>query len=262
MARLLPFEQPFSFRFVSLLLPLLLTSGCAARGPTPLHCADGALPCADQVVAIHCESLTDGTAPPDVGEVRWMFDGAKIPQRGEPPVSLTAWCSGSLEVSKGAAAAALPIELYQGIEGGHIQVPGRERIWFETPPEEPEAKRARICVDEPIPVTLLKSMTCKPIAGGTLWTDAQIREKFTSVKRVTADEFGYNSSMRPLGWCEAAIDPSTPMTEPRPGAPAVTLQNGLDPKRKARIDVFTGDRAWLRLPGERRLCLMPKDASG
>jgi hypothetical protein len=248
-----PVFHPLSYRLVAVPAPLLLL-GCAARATPPLHCADGALPCADQIVAVHCEALTDGTIPPDVGEVRWMFDGAKIPQRGEPPVSLTTWCTGTLEVTETASRALLPIELYQGIEGGYIQVPGRERTWFETPSEEPDAKRARICVDEPLPTTLLQSMRCKPITGGITASDADIHSEFARARRVNADEFGAYQGERMRAWCEADVDPSTPTTKATPTSPAVTLQNGLDPKKKVRIDLFQDARGWIHLPNERRLC--------
>ncbi|MFO0611356.1 MAG: hypothetical protein U0414_02120 [Polyangiaceae bacterium] len=253
----MPVHHPLSYRFVAALAAPLFV-GCAARGMPPLHCADGALPCADQVVAIHCEALTDGTVPPDVGEVRWMLDGAKVPQRGEPPVSLTSWCSGTLEVAGSASPSPLPIELYQGIEGGHLQVPGRDRIWFETPSEEPDAKRARFCVDEPLPSTLLQSMRCKPIAGGLPSLDADLHEEFARARRVSADEFGGYEGERMRAWCEADIDPSAPTTKATADRPAVTLQNGFDPKKPVRIDLFQDERGWIHLPNERRLCFKVK----
>lgn len=210
------------------------------------------------MVAIHCESLSDGTLPPDVGEVRWMLDGAHLPQRGEPPLSITSWCSGTLEVDTGGPShAQLQIDLYQSTEGGHVQAPGHDRIWFETPPEERDAKEKRICVDQPLPVTLLRTMKCHPAAGvGALSPDENLRTWATGRKRVDASTFGTTDGSRMLAWCEANVDPDAPLTTPSPSAPAVTLQNGLDPSKPVRIDLFADQRGWIHLPGERRLCFM------
>lgn len=217
-------------------MPLLL-AGCAARGTPPLHCADGALPCADQIAAIHCETLTDGTIPPELGEVRWMFDGARIPQRGEPPLSITSWCSGTLEVDAGGPTKTqLQIDLYQAVEGGHLQAPGRDRLWFETPPEEREAREKRFCVDQPLPLAALRAMKCRPAAGGkALGSDEAMRDWVGKTHAVNASQFGPIDGNVMKGWCEA--------TDLESGA---TL----------RVDLFADGRAWIHLPGERRLCFM------
>lgn len=225
-----------SVRALALLLSPLPVVGCAARNAA-LHCADGALPCADQIAAIHCETLTDGTIPPDLGEVRWMFDGARVPQRGEPQLSITSWCSGTLEVDAGGPAKTqMQIELYQAVEGGHLRVPGRDRVWFEAPPEERETKEKRFCVDEPLPLDALRTMKCRPAAGATgIGSDEAIRDWALRAQRVDADKFGPIDGNRMKAWCEGS---------------------GADPAKPVRIDLFQDGRAWIHLPGERRLCFM------
>jgi hypothetical protein len=228
------------FAFPALGLALATVSlACAARGPQALHCADGALPCADQIVAVHCEALSDGMAPPDLSEVRWMFDGARLPQRGEPGLNVTSWCSGTLEIqpSPTSKLQLVPIELFQGVEGGYLQVAGRDRIWFEAPPEESDAKNARFCVDQALPLEILQTMECKPPTGGTVTKD--VRAAFGHARRVDLTAFGSIEGNPVVAWCEGSVSAPTA---------------GFEPGRKVRVDLFEGGRGWIRLPGEKRLC--------
>jgi hypothetical protein len=204
-------------------------SACAGARGAPLHCSDGALPCADQVTAFHCDETPAGVLPPDEDDVRWMLAGAKIPPRDEPPVALTSWCDGTIE----AAGMRIRVELFQDIDGGYMTLPGGDRFWFEAPPEEPREKAARMCTGGALPrAEELAKARCHGVASD-LGFDARSATIALGRARVAgADTFG--GAGDPLGYC-------------------LYETNGVE----RRIDFFEGGKGWLRLPSARRVCFVP-----
>lgn len=199
----------------------------APHAPGTLMCAEGQLPCAEQVRNLRCTSLTAGMLPPDIDQVRWMLRGAKVPQRQAPPVSLTSWCSGTLDVE----GVQVPIELFQNIEGGFLQPEGTDRIWFQTPPEESETIEARTCVGFPLPAPETIAVgACESVSATPAPDLAALQRIVGSAKRVDRTTFG---TEEPVPWaaCETRI-----------GA------------ERRRIDLFAGHKGVIRLPNERRLC--------
>lgn len=199
----------------------------APHAPGTLMCAEGQLPCGEQVRNLHCDTLTPGLLPPDIDEVRWMLQGAKVPQRQSPPVNLTAWCAGTLDVE----GTQVPVELFRNIEGGFLQAAGSDKIWFQTPPEDGDRVEARTCIGAALPapesigLAACESVTKEP--GPDL---AALQKIVASAKRVDRHTF------------EATDDAAWAACETRIGA------------ERRRIDLFSGHKGFLRLPGQRRIC--------
>jgi hypothetical protein len=207
----------------------LFVVGCAAPRP-PLLCADGALPCPNQVTTFQCDSLAPKSLPPDAAEVAWMLDGARVPQSNEPPVDLSEWCSGTLV----AGGMPMHVELFRGIDGGYLKVEGRDRVWFQAPSEDPAAKRARTCIIGDLPkVGDVLGAQCTAVAG----------KPFDPVKFGTVYGGAMYADLPTFG---------------EPGDPVAYCQLSLRGGYGLRADIFEGDKGWLRMPGERRLCFVPK----
>jgi len=207
----------------------VLVVGCGAPRP-PLMCADGALPCPNQVTTFQCDSLAPKMLPPDASEVAWMLDGARVPQLDEPPVDLSEWCSGTLV----AAGIPMHVDLYRGIDGGYLKVEGRDRVWFQAPSEDPAAKRARTCVLMELPkIEEIRGAACTPLAGKP-FDGAAFNVVYGRGKLADLPMFG------------------------DPGDPVAVCQVSFSWGRLLRADIFEGDKGWLRLPGEKRLCFAPK----
>jgi hypothetical protein len=218
------------------IVSLSLVSGafaasCGASPNAPLHCADGALPCADQVTALHCDTVAEGALAADADDLAWMLAGAKVPPLDEPPVTLTAWCDGTLE----AGGLRMHVQLFQGIDGGYVKVPGRDRVWFASPPEDPAAKAARTCVEADLPApSSLRVVRCSSATGDKIDV-ISARDLIDRARRIDRAAFG---SPAPRGSCELDGPPGSP----------------------PRVDFFDRDEGWFRLPAGKRLCFTTKGA--
>ena len=193
-------------------------------------CADGALPCPNQVTTFQCDSLAPKSLPPDAAEVAWMLDGARVPQSNEPPVDLSEWCSGTLV----AAGIPMHVDLFRGIDGGYLKVEGRDRVWFQAPLEDQAAKRARTCVPGDLPpFEDILGATCTPL--DTQPFDAA---RFGTVYKgaVWADSTTFGEPDDPIAVCRVTLHGDVVM----------------------RADIFKGDKGWLRLPAQKRVCFAPK----
>ncbi len=123
------------------------------------------------------------------------------------------------------------VDLFLGTEGGYLTLPNHEPIWFESPPEDPAAVAARMCVPVALPAPdAIEQATCLQL-GRTLALapfDALYRRAHT----VDAATFGGTNDPRAV--CDLRF---------RGGA-------------HVRADLFAGDKGWMHLPGERRLCFV------
>jgi hypothetical protein len=190
-------------------------------------CAEGQLPCGEQVVDLRCDTLTPGLLPPDVDDLRWMLRGAKVPQRQDPPVNLTSWCTGRVSVE----GVWMPIELFRAIDGGFLQAPGADRIWFQAPAEEEASIEARSCVAGQLPAPATVEVgACECVTRDPVPDLAALRGLLGAAKRIDRVTFG---AAEETPWCAC---------ETRIGA------------ERRRIDLFAGHKGLIRLPNERRLC--------
>jgi hypothetical protein len=206
----------------------VLPLACASAMP-PLACADGALPCAEQVQSFQCDTLTEGMLPPDKDELEWMLSGAKIPAYDHPSIDLAGWCSGPLE----AAGLSMHVDLFIGVEGGFLDVPGREPVWFEAPLEAADSAQARMCIAGDLPsAESVETATCLRL-GKTLELES-FQLVYSHAEHADLARFG---------------DPADPRA-----VCDVHFKNG----RRLRADLFNGGKGWLRLPGQKRLCFVPR----
>lgn len=196
-------------------------------------CEDGELPCADQIRGVRCDELTEGMLPPDVGEVKWLLRGAKIPQNQDPPTSVVSWCAGKLDVE----GVESEIELFIDENGGFIRGRGRDKMWFRTPPEESEAIERRTCVALPLPETTSFEVTkCGGVKGGRPPPDAKELKGIIG-RASSSDHRNWGVPEVPWAYCEIQLGKTT-----------------------ERIDLFDSPasgkshKGWIRLPGEKRVC--------
>ncbi len=199
----------------------------APHAPGTFMCADGDLPCGEQIRSLRCDTVTKGMLVPDIDEVRWLFQGAKVPQRQTPPVSLVSWCTGSIDVE----GTKMEIELFREINGGYLRPPGSDRIWFQTPPEESTTLEARMCVGGLLPAPESIAIGACESVSAEAPPNLQALQQFVGKAHVT-DHRTWTST-EPEPWCSC---------ETRIGA------------ERRRIDLYDGHRGIIRLPDERRLC--------
>jgi hypothetical protein len=223
-------------RAQTLTFTILLALSCGApldpHAPHPLGkfmCDDGDLPCWEQVHTLRCDSVTPGVLAPDVDDLRWMLRGAKMPQAQVPPVNLIAWCSGSIDVE----GIKMDVELFRNIEGGYLRPPGSDRIWFQTPPEEAESAEKRMCVGLPMPTAdQIAIGACESVTKQPAPDLAGLQRLIGSSRRVEHRAWGLTE---PAGWasCETRIG-----------------------SERRRIDLFEGQKGFIRLPDQRRICFV------
>ena len=210
----------------------------APHPPGAFMCEGGELPCPDQITGVHCDRLTDGSLPPDAGEMRWLFRGAKVPQNQEPPTSVVSWCEGKLEVE----GVPVELELFHDTDGGYIRGAGHDKMWFRTPPEEADSVERRTCVAVDLPETTSFTVThCTSVGGARTAPDEKSLKGIVG-RASRTDHRSWGVPEMPWAWCEIAIG-----------------------KDKQRIDLFDSPaggkshKGWLRLSGERRVCFAYSD---
>jgi hypothetical protein len=180
----------------------------------------------------------NGLFPPNMDEVVFMLDGAKVLPGGMPPLSLPSWCSGTVET----AGRKVSLSVFLGFAGGVLQVQGGSDVWFEAGAHyndllaNYEHPGDHFCVSGELPrMDSIASASCVKLDPRTTTPldSSQFVKVFSHVVRADRARFG-----------ELEV----------PGAyrDVTTKEN-----KHLSIDFTTSWKGWIRHPEMRRLCFVP-----